>query len=318
MKACVFIKQAKKGRGRGGSLSLLQHCLGQGRSKPEVEVGLNRVVGVDAYGLVGAVNPAHKEAIRDNLLRHHHHGKSRELIKHVVLSMEDMQDIERRRIAMRILRRMAHIFLKKYANNSPAIAICHADKLHPHIHILICNSDGERALHWTPKMLREMQSMTWLTTDLTKLVQSGRKAHRKAIHNTYPKAKLSVAMELATMAPDELEKVPWITRGNTRVFLWKNRRIRERTITKERNRIYETQSSIQLPNHIDPASAWSDRQEIVSSRTKALEEIKSHTCRNGDGITRSDEPNTLVTAIRELQGFRRKKLVSYEPTGFDL
>ena len=240
MKCCVYIKNAKRGRGRGQTLTLIKHCLGEGRSDREIDDGNSRVDAVLEQGLVGQPDSGNPREMRDNLLRLNHASKSKQMAKHVVLSIEDTTDPAARRAAARILRRMTFEFLKAYAPGCASLAFVHLDRAHPHCHLIIANSDGERAIHWTPKMIREMQSMTWLSRDLSTLVESGRKGHRRAYHNAYPLARLSLAAELAALPTAELEKISWVQRGSTRVFMYKNRRIRERTIIKERHKPYAT------------------------------------------------------------------------------
>ena len=244
MKCCVYIKNAKRGRGRGQTLTLIKHCLGEGRSDREIDDGKSRVDAVLEQGLVGQPDSGNPREMRDNLLRLNHASKSKQMAKHVVLSIEDTTDPAARRAAARILRRMTFEFLKAYAPGCASLAFVHLDRAHPHCHLIIANSDGERAIHWTPKMIREMQSMTWLSRDLSTLVESGRKGHRRAYHNAYPLARLSLAAELAALPTAELEKISWVQRGSTRVFLYKDRRIRERTIKKERNKLHETEHPV--------------------------------------------------------------------------
>jgi hypothetical protein len=131
---------------------------------------------------------------------------------------------------------VAREFLKLYAPGCAALVFAHKDRLHPHIHMVISNSDGEKSLHWTPNELRRMQSMEWMAKDLQTVIQSGRKKSRKAIRNPYPSAKLTLAAELAAMPAYELEKLSWVKRGNTRVFTFKGRRVRERLIEIERQK----------------------------------------------------------------------------------
>ena len=241
MKACVYIKNAKRGRGRGQCLTLIKHCMGEGRSIREVDDGQSRVAGLYMSGLAGQPDGKNPRAMRDNLLRLNHAGKSKEMAKHIVLSIEDTTDPAARRAAARILRRMAFEFLKIYAPGCASLAFIHLDRKHPHAHLIIANSNGERSLHWTPKILREMQSMSWLSQDLSTVVQSGRKGGGFTVHNAYPLARLSVAAELAALPPAELEKISWVRRGNTRVFTYKGRRVRERTIERERKKTYATE-----------------------------------------------------------------------------
>ena len=86
MKACVYIKKASRGRGRGQCLALIKHCLGEGRGKKEIDDGKSRVAAVDVYGLAGQPDTAKPSEMRDNLLRLNHASKSKEQAKHIVLS----------------------------------------------------------------------------------------------------------------------------------------------------------------------------------------------------------------------------------------
>jgi hypothetical protein len=244
MKCCVFIKNAKCGRGRGQTLTLIKHCLGEGRSVREIDDGKSRVDAIIEQGLVGQPDSGNPREMRDNMLRLNHASKSKEQAKHVVLSFEDETNPAARRAAARILRRMTFEFLKVYAPGCASLAFVHLDRKHPHAHLVVANSNGERSIHWTPKMLREMQSMSWLSNDLSLMVQSGRKRGGNAVHNAYPLARLSLAAELAALPSAELEKISWVRRGSTRVFSYKGRRIRERTIERERNKLYETECAI--------------------------------------------------------------------------
>jgi hypothetical protein len=133
MKACIYIKKAKRGRGRGQTLDLLKHCVSEGRSAKEIDDGQSRVAAIDAYGMAGGVDMDKMGELRDNLLRLHHGGKSKELSKHIVISCEDTLDPASRRAAIRILRRAAMEFLRVYAPGCSALAFAHNDRLHPHI-----------------------------------------------------------------------------------------------------------------------------------------------------------------------------------------
>ena len=305
MKVCVYIKKSRN-RGRGKCLALIRHCLGEGRGKKEIDDGKSRVASVDAYGLVGASDTANPAAMRDNLLRHHHGGRSKELAKHIVLSGADETDPEKRRAAFRILRRLAFLFLKTYAPGCSAFVFTHSEKNHPHCHITVCNSDSERSLHWTPNILREMQSMTWIANDLAKLVQPGRKNHRKAVHDAYPLARLTLAAELAAMPMEELEKIPWYQRGNTRVFLYKQRKIRERTINKERKKNeIESNNGERFDAHRIPpglnAPELNPRGEANSSSAERRI-TRPPTGRNG-----SDVADSLSADIEALQSIGRRR-----------
>lgn len=249
VKACVYIKNARRGRGRGQCLSLVKHCLGEGRSVREIDDGQSRVAGVFMSGMAGQPDISNPRAMRDNLLRLNHAGKSKEMAKHIVLSIEDTTDPAARKAAVRVLRRMTFEFLKLYAPGCASLAFIHLDRKHPHAHLVVANSNGERSIHWTPKMLREMQSMSWLSNDLSLMVQSGRKRGGYAVHNAYPLARLSLAAELASLPQAELEQIPWEWRGATRVFCYKKRRIRERTILREAERLRVEETTKQKKTH---------------------------------------------------------------------
>ena len=321
MKACIYIKKSR-GRGRGQTLALLKHCAGEGRSTKEIDDGRSRVVAIDAYGLVGNVDAKRMAELRDNLLRQHHGGRSKELAKHVVLSCQDTIDPVARRAAIRVLRRAAYEFLKTFSPGCAALAFSHNDRLHPHVHLIISNSDSNRSLHWQPKLLRKMQSMEWLSRDLQLVVQSGRRKPGKAVHNPYPKAKLTLAQELATMPESELEKIPWAWRGNTRVFLWKKRRIRERTINKERERLKnETISRISEHGEIherttNPLDATHPREpSLVGRRNKNSATVAGPTSRlHGVAQATTGGPNFILTgALKKLKGQREQRQPGFEP-----
>lgn len=307
MKVCVYIKKSTD-RGRGKCLSLIKHCLGEGRGEKEFDDGKSRVASVDACGLVGASNTANPAAMRDNLLRHHHGGRSKELAKHIVLSGADESDPEKRRAAFRILRRLAFLFLKTYAPGCASLAFVHTDKKHPHIHLIVCNSDSERSLHWTPTMLREMQSMIWITKDLAKLVQPGRKQHRKAVHDAYPLARLTLAAELAAMPLEELEKIPWYQRGNTRVFLYKQRKIRERTINRERekNEIKSSSGERCDAHRIPPGHNAPEPNTRGAANSSSVERRIAcpATGRNGSDV--ADTLSADIKALQEIGSGRRR------------
>jgi hypothetical protein len=311
MKACVYIKKARRGRGRGQCLSLVKHCLGEGRSVREIDDGQSRVAGVLMSGLAGQPDKTNPRSMRDNLLRLNHAGKSKEMAKHIVISIEDTIDPAARRAAVRVLRRMAFQFLKAYAPGCASLAFIHTDRKHPHLHLIVANSNGERSIHWTPNMIRQMQSMTWLSRDLSTLVESGRKSHRRAVHDAYPHARLSLAAELAALPAADLEKISWVQRGSTRVFMYKDRRIREKTIEKERKKLYEhtpTNANDARIKHAPPI-VIARSQPTDSEGANRVEKII-----NSIGVSRpgTDAGGDDITAIAQsLKRFRRQRLAGY-------
>jgi hypothetical protein len=196
--------------------------------------------------------------------------------------------------------------LKTYAPGCASLAFVHTDKKHPHIHLIVCNSDSERSLHWTPTMLREMQSMTWIANDLAKLVQPGRKNHRKAVHDAYPLARLTLAAELAAMPMEELEKIPWYYRGNTRVFFYKQRKIRERTINKEREKNeIKSSSGERCDAHRTPPRL--NTPELNSGRAQASTAVERRIACPSTGTNGSDVFNSLSADIKALQEIGRRR-----------
>jgi hypothetical protein len=127
-----------------------------------------------------------------------HHGKGRP-VRHVVISMEDCADPFLRTASFRRLIKMARQFVRKFARGARYIAIVHADRLHPHVHLIVCNSDGRRTLNWTPATLREMQSMLW-----TSLATSGRGTGKNKAVAVYPLARQLDAKTISTLTPEQI------------------------------------------------------------------------------------------------------------------
>lgn len=337
MKACVYIKTAKRGRSRGACLSLIKHCLSEGRSEPEYDDGNSRVVVLDAYGMAGQPDATRPADIRDNLLRNNHDSKSKDTAKHVVISVEDIADLAKRKAAMRVLRKMAFLFLKTYAPGCAAIAFGHLDRCHPHIHLCIANSDGSRALNWQPDTLRQMQSMVWLSRDLATIVQSGRRKPGKAKHEPYPGVRLSLAAELASLPQAELEQIPWEWRGSTRVFIFKKRRIRERTILREAERLRVEETTKQkVKNENDnrngiggrdtigvmepPATTAAGEMETVGRRNPPVATNRAAIAGKLDasGIANLAIVAPLAGALERLKSERSARCNEYPPTTPDI
>ena len=328
MKACIYIKTAKRGRSRGACLSLIKHCLSEGRGVAEYDDGNSRVVVLDAFGMAGQPDASRPADIRDNLLRNNHDSKSKDVAKHVVISVEDIADLAKRKAAMRVLRKMAFLFLKTYAPGCAAIAFGHLDKNHPHIHLAIENSDGSRALDWKPDTLRQMQSMVWLSRDLATIVQSGRRKPGKAKHEPYPGVRLSLAAELAGLPQAELEQIPWEWRGSPRVFIYKKRRIRERTILREAERLRVEQTNKQKVNNEIKSSSGERFDAHRTSPGINAPELNPRGAANSmsskrridcpaTGTNGSDVVDSISAEIKALQeiGRRRNARIQMPPIG---
>lgn len=315
MKACIYIKKSR-GRGRGQTLALLKHCAGEGRSIREVDDGQSRVTAIDAYGLVGGLDISKMGELRDNLLRLHHGGRGKDMAKHVVLSCEDVLDPIARRAATRLLRRLAGEFLRVYAPGCAALAFVHNDRQHPHLHMVICNSNGDKSIHWSRAQLRQMQSMEWMAKDLALLVTSGRRKSRRVQRNPYPTAKLTVAEELAALPPAELEMIPWVKRGNTRVFTYKGRRVRERLIERERQK-HET--TLRHNGTAGSAAEDSEASDDFAPRTPSIVNERGGTAQasagnlaggsGADGVGQAHR--ILAQTLQSLQEERRQRRTKF-------
>jgi hypothetical protein len=153
MKIIVHIKDSTR-----SARKTLAHCYGQGRSIKEVACE-DRVVEIINGLEVGT--PERDPAVdAEKLLVHHHAlGKARE-VKHVVLSVEDLEDEVERREAAQGLAQAAREYAEKYAPGCQYIAVIHQDREHVHAHLVVCNSNGKRCIKWSPGHCREMQQIT--------------------------------------------------------------------------------------------------------------------------------------------------------------
>ena len=207
MKLIVAIKSACR-RPR----SLIRHCLlPKGRAGREVE-GLrtdgHRVVqvlnGMEA-GTIGSPAVTARNLCGDV-------PEGRAPLRHVVISAEDTATPESRLGAFECLAVAAQAWIKAYAPNSNFLAVSHDDRCHPHIHLLLANSDRsheESRLAWSPGTVSKMQSLAFVSesTRETYLLESGR--HRGVTRRErgglpYPGAHLD-ALKLAQMSDKEIK-----------------------------------------------------------------------------------------------------------------
>ena len=145
-----------------------------------------------------------------------------------------------------------------------------------------------------------------LDIDLAKLVQPGRKNHRKAVHDAYPLARLTLAAELAAMPMEELERIPWYQRGNTRVFLYKQRKIRERTINKEREKNeIKSSSGERCDAHRIPPGL--NAPELNSRGATDSSSAERRIARPPTGRNGSDAFDSLSADIKALQEVGRRR-----------
>ena len=85
-----------------------------------------------------------------------HHGKGRKT-RHFVISLERDCDIATERLA-----EVAERFMATFAPASAWLGAVDRNTRAVHLHLVVCNSDGERTLNFSPSVLSKMQEMeTW-------------------------------------------------------------------------------------------------------------------------------------------------------------
>lgn len=207
MKLIVAIKSACR-RPR----SLIRHCfLPKGRAGREVDAlraDDHRVVQILNGMEVGSIgSPA---VTARNLCGDVPQGRAP--LRHVVISAEDVTGAEKRREAFACLAAVAQDWIQAYAPNTNFLAVSHDDRRHPHIHLLLANSDrsdDESRLAWSPSTVSGMQSLDFVSdaTKETYLVESGRHrgiSRREQGGMPYPGAHMD-ALKLAKMSEEELK-----------------------------------------------------------------------------------------------------------------
>jgi hypothetical protein len=98
-----------------------------------------------------------------SVLDGHFEGRAARNHLSVVLSIERCHDPFLYAEAVERLRAAAHDWLKRFAPNSMYVLACHGDKLHPHVHLVICNWNprGRRSLTFSRRQLVFMNSLEW-------------------------------------------------------------------------------------------------------------------------------------------------------------
>ena len=145
------------GRDTKKPVSLLRHVYRpHGKWKDEV-VSSDRVVAV-INGL-DAGCPVRNPRTDLHALLANHHGRGR-THRHVVLSLEDTYGARNRKRAFLALAKLARLYCRQFARDCQWIGVIHQDRRHPHLHLVIANSDGTRCLDWGRDMLKAMQEIT--------------------------------------------------------------------------------------------------------------------------------------------------------------
>ena len=86
-------------------------------------------------------------------------------LRQLILSSEDMKDASEKEFkrALVALMRAAARWVKVYAPGCRFVAFAHADRHHPHVHLVVENWDyaKKRRLNLSPLLLEDMQKMNW-------------------------------------------------------------------------------------------------------------------------------------------------------------
>lgn len=193
MKAIVAIKSSPSDPRR-----LLAHCYREhGREADEVPCE-DRVL--ELFGQIEGVITRQAKVDCRSLLSHHH--GSGKLVRHVVISGEDCADPTTRIDFLERLKKMAFEYIDTFAPGATFLGVLHQDRLHPHVHLLINNSVNGRTLNFSPKLLKEMQSMSW-----TAHAQPGRGAGQGKAIRAYPLAQNLDIKKIYQLKPEEINEL---------------------------------------------------------------------------------------------------------------
>ena len=119
-----------------------------------------------------------------------HHGRGRET-RHLVISLERGAEIDNERLAV-----VAKRFMATFAPVSSYLGAIDRNTRSPHLHLVICNSDGERGLNLSPAVLSKMQDVHEWSGGI---LESGKNSSGSIL------AKLTDAQHLNSLTPHEIE-----------------------------------------------------------------------------------------------------------------
>ena len=117
-----------------------------------------------------------------------HHGKGRKT-RHFIVSLEQGADLPDEQLSI-----VAERFATTFAPGSAWLGAVDRDTKAVHVHLLVCNSDGERTINFSPSVLQRMQSVADWSGGV---LQDGR---RGAVL-----AKLTTARQLKEMTYDQIQ-----------------------------------------------------------------------------------------------------------------
>lgn len=157
MKMIVRISATKQKAWR-----IAEHIYGQGDYKPERNI-TNRL-GPRAFKLNVGYPTGHPK-FDAALLLAHHHGRGKEA-RHLIFSGEELPTAtpEQYQHAIAAMVAAAEDFAAKHAPGHAYIIQSHLDRFHPHAHMIMCASNGQRCIDWGPEQLKGFQSLDFLST----------------------------------------------------------------------------------------------------------------------------------------------------------
>lgn len=139
---------------------VLEHVYGQGDYSPERQ-STDRV-GPLHYQLEAGF-PTRDPKFDAGLLMAKHHGKGKE-VRHLIFSGEEMPHATPAtfQFALDAVVAAAVDFAASQAPGHDYIIVPHQDRHHPHCHLALCASAGERGIDWGAAQLKNFQSLAFL------------------------------------------------------------------------------------------------------------------------------------------------------------
>jgi hypothetical protein len=148
---------------------MLEHVYGQGDYKAERNIA-NRV-GEVRYQLASGF-PTLDPQFDAQLLLANHHGKGKEA-RHLIFSAEELPNAtpEQYQHALDGVVAAAVDFARVEAADHDFIIVPHCDRHHPHCHMVLCASSGQRCIDWGPDQLKKFQGLDFVTPATKALYQ---------------------------------------------------------------------------------------------------------------------------------------------------
>ena len=238
-----------------------------------------------------------------------HHGKGRKT-RHIILSLEQGGDLPDTLFAT-----AAERFMATFAPQSAWLGAVDRNTKSVHLHLLLCNSDGERTLNLSPSVLSKMQEVESWTGGI---LETGK---RGAIL-----AKLTTAAQIKSMSYEQIRTE--LERGNLAVgrrnkfgditsVVLGGRRVRLSTVQRVAS-LSDAQGNatnrepgnpkMGVVGHLDDkrqhGSPEARRRTYRNYRTREMGAANAHSRKEGTSRTplRREPPSLLFTHPRPVQG----------------